>query len=126
VAVYVRLEISSVSDRERLAVGDVRVNTASMLTWIPTDALTSIGIRPERLRELQRADGTVFTRWSVAVILHVSGRSTVEDVIICEPGDEAVVGWHALSGFNLRLDETRGQLVDAGPIPAAATTVEVS
>jgi hypothetical protein len=118
-ALYAHLEISNVADRERLAVGDVRVNTASMLTWIPAEPLTAVGIRPERQRELQRADGTVFARWSAAVILCVSGRSTIEDVIICEPGDEAIIGWHALSGFNLRLDEGSGQLIDAGPIPAA-------
>lgn len=43
-----------------------------------------------------------------------------EDVVLCESGDEVVIGWHASSGFNLRVDEESGRLVDAGPIPAAA------
>jgi hypothetical protein len=89
-----------------------------MLTWLPFDALASAGIKPERTRELERRDGSIFTRSTVPALLHVASRSTIDDIIFCEAGDEPKIGWRALSGLNLRVDDN-GHLVDSGPIPAA-------
>jgi hypothetical protein len=91
-----------------------------MLTWLPSDVLEAAGIAPERTRELERTDGTRFTRWTAPAVLYVEGRATVDDVVICEPGDESVLGWRALRGLNLHIDEATQRLVDRGPIPAAA------
>src|SRR5687767_7392008 len=118
--VFVDLEVSNVRDRRMHPLGKTRVSEDSMLTWISSAALESAGIRPERTRELERRDGSIITRWTAAAILHVEGRSTVDDVLFCEPRDEPLLGWRAMSGLNLRVDEATGRLVDRGPIPAAA------
>ena len=117
---YVDVALSNVRDRQEHGVEPLRVSTSSMLTWLPAGVLEAAGIRPERTRALERTDGSRFTRWTAPAILHVEGRSTVDDVIICEPGDEPILGWRALSGLNLQIDEATQRLVDRGPIPAAA------
>ena len=100
--------------------GAVRVSPTSVLSWVPAEALESLGIRPESNWEFQRPDGTVFTRASASAILFVDGRATADDVIVCEAGDEPVIGWRTLRGLNLRIEEATECLVDGGPIPAAA------
>lgn len=117
---FVDVEIANVRDRRTHPIGKTRVSEDYMLTWISSADLDAAGIVPERTRELERPDGTIITRWTAAAILHVEGRSTIDDVLFCEPCDEALLGWRALGGLNLQVDEATGRLVDRGPIPAAA------
>jgi hypothetical protein len=53
-------------------------------------------------------------------IVHVAGRTAVEHVVFGDPGDIVLIGSRCLEGLNLRIDWQRKQLVDAGPIIAAA------
>jgi predicted aspartyl protease len=90
-----------------------------MHTFVPRSFLEALGIRADHEVEFERPNGTLFTRVRGAAILHVAGCSTIEDVVAGEEGDEPVLGWRALSGLNLRIDERTNRLVDNGPIPAA-------
>lgn len=44
-----------------------------------------------------------------------------DDVVFGEPGDLMLLGARSLEGLNLRVDPVTRQLVDAGPVPAAAS-----
>ena len=55
-----------------------------------------------------------------AAFLHVAGNRTTDDVIFGEPGDLVLLGSRTLEGLNFRVEPVTRQLVDAGPIPAAA------
>lgn len=122
-ATYVDVELSGPVERRRMSAGQLRVSDTSMYSFIPRDVLDALGIRGEREVEFQRRDGTLFVRLAAAAIVHVAGQSTVDDVILCEADDEPVLGWRALSGLNLRVDERTGLLVDRGPVPAATSAV---
>jgi predicted aspartyl protease len=91
-----------------------------MLSWLPADVLESMGVGNFKMIELQRPNGEVFERRCGAVIVTIQGRSTIDDVVFAEPTDPICIGWRTLSGLNLCFDPTSGQLVDGGPIPAAA------
>lgn len=89
-------------DRERI-IHSVEIQSASMLSFLPAAVLDSIGISRDRRMQFVRASGEVFERWVGMAILTVVG-----------------LGWRTLGGLNLRVDEQLGQLVDRGPVPAAA------
>jgi hypothetical protein len=125
VTIYVDVAISDFRERKQVSVGRVRVSSTSMLSWMPRAAFERLGIAPERTWEFEGKDGVVFKRSSAPAIVHIDGRSTIDDVIVCEAGDEPVIGWRTLGGLNLEVQEGSGRLIDRGPIPAAQLVVGV-
>ena len=74
--------------------------------------LVQLLVKPVRRVRILLLPGTV--------LIGVAGRQTVDELVFGQPGDLVLLGWHTLSGLNFRLDPVTGQLVDAGPAPAAA------
>jgi len=105
-------------ERQRLA--SVVIRDDVMLSCLPAPVLESLGVTRSRQWSLQRPDGQIIERSSGGVILTRDGRSTIDEVLFAEANDPVIIGWHTLSGWNLRVDPELQRLVDAGPIPAAA------
>ncbi len=105
---------------KRRALTSVLVDTGAELTWVPADVLDSLGIERYSQMRFRQADGTVLERWIGPAFVHVEGKRTTDDVAFGEPRDLVVLGARSLEGLNLRIDPVRKQLVDAGPMPAAA------
>ncbi|MEX2154540.1 MAG: hypothetical protein WD825_14460 [Gemmatimonadaceae bacterium] len=120
-ALTVAVDLQNVVTRgERLLVPDVRIHTGVMSTCLPADLLDSLHITREQVVQVERPDGQILERAIGAAILTIVGRSTVDNIIFGEPGDAIVIGWRALTGLNLEVDNESGHLVDRGPIPAAS------
>jgi len=98
----------------------VLVDTGAELSWAPSEILESLGIERHKPLRFRQADGTVLERWTGIAIVHAAGVSTGDDVVFGEPGDLVLLGARSLEGLNLRVDPVSKQLVDAGPVPAAA------
>lgn len=101
-------------------VDDALVDTGSEFTWVPSDVLTALGIRPERAQRFIVADGRVLERDLGVAIVHAGGTMAPDFVVFAEPGDMVILGARSLEGLNLRVDAQRKQLVSAGPILAGA------
>jgi len=105
--------------------GDIRqvpktmVATGSEYTWVPRDVLASLAIPVERRQGFVLADGRRIQRDIGYAIVHAAGAATGDDVVFAEDGDLTLLGARSLEGLNLRIDVTRKQLVDAGPVIAA-------
>jgi predicted aspartyl protease len=97
----------------------VLVAADAVLSWVPADALESVGIERYDQRSFRRADGTVVKRWVGAASIYVDGKGTSDDIVFGEAGEVVLLGWRTLEGLNLRVDPVTKQLVDAGPAPAA-------
>jgi predicted aspartyl protease len=106
---------------ERRLVRAALVDTGAELSWIPAELLESLGVRRNGQWHFRQADGTVLTRWTGTVAVHLVGRQAGDEVVFGEPGDLTLVGSRTLEGFNLRVEPVTKRLVDAGPAPAAAT-----
>ena len=106
--------------------GDVRtvenalVDTGSEYTWVPSDVLVDLGIRPERLQRFIVADGRQLERHLGIAIEHAAGTSAPDFVVFAEPGDMILLGARTLEGLNVRVDALRKQLVPGGPVLAGA------
>jgi len=101
-------------------VTSVLVDTGAEATWIPRPVLDGLGIRPERKERYRMADGRVLERAVGFALVQVAGKTTADDVVFAEPGDETILGARSLEGLNLRVDARTKQLVSAGPITTAA------
>ena len=104
---------------ERWALESVLVDTGAELSWFPAALLESLGIERVNQRRFRQADGTVLTRWTGGVIVHLAGIQTWDEAVFAESGDLVLLGAHSLEGLNLRVDPVTKQLIDAGPAPAA-------
>jgi predicted aspartyl protease len=105
---------------ERRTLRSVLVDTGAELSWVPADALESLGIERYSKWHFRQADGTVLERWAGAALIHVAGKRTADDIVFGEPGDLVLLGSRTLEGLNFRVEPVTKQLVDAGPAPAAA------
>ena len=99
---------------------NVLVDTGSEATWVPRDVLEDLGVRPEKVVRFRVADGRAIEREAGFAIVHAGGNQTGDDVVFAEPGDMVLLGARTMEGLNLRVDPVRHQLVDAGPVDAAA------
>jgi predicted aspartyl protease len=105
---------------ERRMVESALVDTGAELSWFPAELLETLGVeRYARLR-FRQADGTILERWTGAALIHVANKRTADDVVFGEPGDLVLLGARTLEGLNFRVEPTTRQLVDAGPVSAAA------
>lgn len=101
-------------------IADVMIDTGSEYTWIPRPMLEQLGLTRERSARFRTADGRVVEREVCFAIVHTAGTSVPEIVVFAEPGDMILLGSRTLEGLNLRIDLVKKELVDAGPMPAAA------
>jgi predicted aspartyl protease len=104
---------------KRRTLTSVLVDTGAELSWIPAEALESLGIERYSKWHFRQADGTILERWAGAALVHVAGKRTADDVVFGESGDLVLLGARTLEGLNFRIEPVTRQLVDAGPAPAA-------
>ena len=104
------------------AVTGVLVDTGAELSWFPADVLESLDIQRYERWRFRQATGVVVERWIGVALVHAAGKRAPDNVVFGEAGDLVLLGARSLEGMNLRVEPTTRQLVDAGPVPAAAVT----
>jgi predicted aspartyl protease len=110
---------SPVHHERRTTLSGVLVDTGAELSWMPATILEALGVERKKVWQFRQADGTVLSRATGYVILHVAGTETTDEVVFGEPGDLVLLGARTLEGLNLRVEPVGKRLVDAGPAPAA-------
>ncbi|HJS42395.1 MAG TPA: retroviral-like aspartic protease family protein [Gemmatimonadales bacterium] len=104
---------------DRRTLKSVLVDTGALLSWVPADVLESLGVERNNQWRFRQANGAVLERWTGMVSVSVAGRRVADEVVFGEPSDLVLLGARTLEGLNFRVEITTGQLVDAGPAPAA-------
>lgn len=109
-------------DRTRsLRVPDVMVDTGSELTWIRQEYLKSIGVEPEKRKQVfYLANGQKITRSFGYAIVHAGGESTIDEVVFARESDQQLLGARTLEGLSLVVDPCNKQLIAGGPKPVPA------
>jgi predicted aspartyl protease len=105
---------------DRRAAHDVLVDTGAELSWLPTELLEDLGINRARVVRFRLASGTIIERWVGFALVRAVGRVTADDIVFAEAGDMTLLGARTLEGLNVYVDPVRKQLVDRGPVLAAA------
>jgi predicted aspartyl protease len=104
----------------RRSIAGALVGTGSEFSWFPAEALESLNIQRYEKWRFRQANGSVIERWIGVAFVHAAGKRAPDNVVFGEPGDLVLLGARSLEGLNLRIEPTTKQLVDAGPVPAAA------
>jgi predicted aspartyl protease len=98
---------------------EVLVDTGSELTWLPSDALTQIGITPRRKRSFRTATNQLVTRDVGYAILATDGFETTDEVVFAEPGDMILLGVRTIQGFGVAVDNIAHRFVAQTTIVAS-------
>ena len=106
---------------ERRQFRSVLVDTGAELSVFPAHVLSELGIIAYKTLRFRQADGTTITRSIGRAFILAAGTATTDDVVLGEPDDLMLLGARTLEGLNVRIDPVTRQLVDAGPMPLAAT-----
>jgi predicted aspartyl protease len=105
---------------ERRRIAGALVDTGAELSSFPAQVLDELGIERYARMRFRQANGTILERWVGPAFIHAAGKRATDDVVFGEPGDLVFLGARSLEGLNLRVEPATRQLVDAGPMPAAA------
>lgn len=105
---------------ERRRIAGALVDTGAELSSFPAQVLEALGIERYARMRFRQANGTILERWVGPAFIHAAGKRTTDDVVFGEPSDLVLLGARSLEGLNLRVEPATRQLVDAGPMPAAA------
>lgn len=117
----VDVEVSSVGHAaSRRTIPNVLVDTGAEYSVFPAAVLAALGIAPSKTVKFRQADGSVFERDTGPGTVFLAGTHATDDLVFGQPGDIVLLGARSLEGLNLRVDPVRKELVDAGPVDAAA------
>jgi predicted aspartyl protease len=95
------------------------VDTGSLLTWLPGEALKGAGITPRRKRIFATAAQQKIEREVGYAILSAEGYETNDEVVFAESGDMTLLGVRTLEGFGVMVDHVGHRFVATTTIVAA-------
>jgi predicted aspartyl protease len=118
---FVDCEIEHIrSEKKKVTVPHLLVDTGAEFTWILADTLKQIGVKVEKKDvPFLMANGQTITRPMGFAIVTVDKFRTIDEVVFAEPGDLQLLGSRTLEGFGAMVDARGKRLVASGPIPAA-------
>ena len=87
------------------------MDTGSTYTWIPTQVLQRLDVRPQFQREFETAGGRVVQRDMAITMVRWDGEMMPTLVVFSGDGDAALLGAYTLEGFALAADPVNQRLV---------------
>jgi predicted aspartyl protease len=125
---YIDCEIESIRPPgQKVTVPKLLVDSGSEHTWIPETELRKIGVQVAKQDcPFLMANGQPITRSIGYAFLRAGGFETVDEVVLGQPGDLALLGSRTLEGFGAVVDPQRKKLVAAGPYPVARVSRPVA
>lgn len=94
------------------------VDTGSTFSWIDSQVLKELGVKPVDTDELETIEGKIVKRKISFVEMECLGRKGPSGVIFARAKDSEVLGLHALEGMRLEVDPFRGKLKKSRAIRA--------
>src|SRR5690349_1479478 len=104
--VYVSCEVAGIQHLDSwTAVDQVLADTGSASTWVLEAILKLVGVTiAKRVVELMMANGQTVLRPTGDALVRAQGFVTVDEVVLGQPGDLALLGAHALEGFGVKVE----------------------
>jgi predicted aspartyl protease len=90
---------------------DVLVDTGAAYSWVSQARLEPLGIRPVRRMQFRTIEGHIIERDLAPVFVATDGFTGGDNVVVAEPGDMEVLGWHTLNSLGLTVDYRINKLV---------------
>ena len=90
---------------------DALVDTRSTYTWIPSQLLERLEVRPQFQREFETADGRIVQRDLAIAMVRWDGETMPTLVVFGGATDAVLLGAYTLEGFSLAPDPVNRRLV---------------
>lgn len=100
----VTLQIKSLANPKKKALGNFLVDSGAFYTVLPQDIVKKLGLRPDHEQEFSLADGTSIRRKISSAFIKFQNREMASPVILGEENDTALMGVLTLEAFGLILD----------------------
>lgn len=112
---YIQCTVQNIhSDKKRVAIKKMLVDTGTEYSWLPALELEKISVRPVKKDvRFVMANGQQITRDIGYAILRVDDFETVDEVVFAKEGDLNLLGARTMEGL---------EGFAAGPIPVASST----
>jgi clan AA aspartic protease len=91
------------------------VDTGATYTWVPSDVLEGLGVRPTEQCPFLLADNREVSYPIGWIRVRIDGRIQPTIAVFGEPGSEPMLGAFALEGFRFAADPVTRRLL---PVPA--------
>jgi clan AA aspartic protease len=86
------------------------VDSGAMYSILPHDVWRKIGLEPKREQRFSLADGTVIRRQLSECVIRLTHGERTTQVILGDPGDQALLGVVTLEEFGLMLNPFKGEI----------------
>jgi len=90
---------------------ELMIDTGAPYSWLSRERIERLGVRPVWRMQFRTKDGQVIERELAPVFVAIDGFTGAENVVIAEPGDMEVLGWHTLNALGLKVNEATNRLV---------------
>jgi clan AA aspartic protease len=105
-----KVEVGNPSTPEQTETVEFLVDSGAIYSVVPTQILTSLGIKPLAREEFRRANGETIMRKKGIALFRYGDRVGGADVIFGEEGDSELLGAFTLEALGLALDPIRREL----------------
>jgi len=95
---------------ERFEELSLLVDTGAAYSWIPSDILRRLGVKPSRKAKFRTIEGRVIERDVGHVFIEYEGETAPTTVVFAEKGDGSVFGLHGMESLGLEVDPTTGEI----------------
>lgn len=104
---YVEVKLRA---NEKEAVKKLLVDTGSIFSWIRTETLQKLEVKPTDKLRFETIEGRRVVREIGMLELECLGRRAPTVIVFAKGRDSEVLGFHALEGLALEVDPVRGEV----------------
>ncbi len=108
--VVARVRLYNPYDRSRSLDLELPVDTGSTYTWIKSERLERLGIKPMTRWRFKTIEGRIVERDIGEAMIECMGEKATTIVVFAEERDAEVLGVYALEGLRLEVDPVTKQL----------------
>ena len=106
----IRVRIKCRPEDEKFKELSLLVDTGAAYSWIPSDILRRLGVKPSRKAKFKTIEGRVIERDVGHVFIEYEGETAPTTVVFAEKEDGSVFGLHGMESLGLEVDPTTGEI----------------
>ena len=107
---YIKVRVRASPRDEKFVELNMLVDTGSTYSWLPSNLLEKLGVKPVRKAKFKTITGDVVERAVSHVFVEFEGEIAPTTVVFAENKDSLVFGLHGLESLGLEVDPATRQI----------------
>ena len=118
-----KVTVENPADQAKRVELELIVDTGSILTWVNSPHLNSIGVKPIWQKDFKTIEGRTVRRRTGPAIIALDGSEGAIEVVFGEEGDAEVLGVTALEGLGYEVDPITRRLHRSSLLALSVPTI---